>query len=71
LVGTFYDLVIDIGEVLDIFDLVAFESQITPNDIEDYVGHGVADMAFIIGGDAANIHRHHFATGMKILLPPG
>jgi hypothetical protein len=50
---------------LHILDFIAFESEITSDHIEDYVSHGVPDMAFIIGGNTTDIHGHHFAAGMK------
>ena len=52
-------------------DLITFESQITPDYIEDYVSHGVPDMAFVISSNPADIHGYHFAAVMKILLLSG
>ncbi len=49
-------LVIDIREVLHIFDLVAPVFQVPPDRIEYYQGAGIAQVDIIIGGRPAHIH---------------
>lgn len=53
--GPVDDLVVHIGEVADIRDLIAFIPEIADDGVEDDHGSGVADMAAVIDGDAADI----------------
>ena len=49
------DLVVDIGEVADKENRIAPVTQIADDHIEDQGGPGMADMAVVIGGDAADV----------------
>ena len=43
-VGMVNDVVLDIGDVFHVLDLIAAEFQVTADDIEDNIAHGMADV---------------------------
>src|SRR4030042_6165056 len=60
-VGRLDDPVLDVREVLDVFDLVAPILQVPPDHIEDYVGHGMPYMAGAVDVGPADIHQDPLA----------
>src|SRR3990172_9486867 len=58
LLGASDDLVIYVGEVLDVGDLTAGELQPAANHVEDHVAAGVAHVAVVVGGDPADVEAH-------------
>ena len=50
------DLIVNIGNILDISDIVAKISQIAPDHVKGDIGPAVADVGFIVRGNAANVH---------------
>ena len=61
--GPIYNLIVDIGNVLYIFYLIALELEVTPDDVKDDIAHGVTDMGVIVGCDPADIHLDLIAPG--------
>ena len=52
------DLVIDIGEVLDEFNLISAELEISSDYIEHERAARMADVAIVVDGHAADIHTN-------------
>ena len=61
-VGGLNYLVVNIGEVLDVRDVVALVFKVAPHYVEHYGHHSVADVRGRVGRDAAHIHAN-FAVG--------
>ena len=70
-VGPGNNFIIDIGNILHAFDIVAPVFQVTPYDIEDDVAHSVAHVRIVIRGNAADVHRHHVAIRHEFLFFTG
>src|SRR5690606_16472693 len=64
-VGPVDDLVIDIGEVLDVVDLVASMLEVASDHVEQDVRHDVPDVRRLVYRDAADIHAD--LTGLDCL----
>jgi len=60
-------LVIYIGEVLHVLYPTATKLKVAPDDIEEDIAHSVANVAFAVGGDPANIYLNRVAS-YKILF---
>ena len=58
LVGAVDDLVVHIRKIAHKGDFQAQMAQMADQCIEHQGGTGVADMAVVIGGDAADVHMH-------------
>jgi len=56
LVGAIDDLVVDVGVVADVGHVVAGIFQVAVDNVKDHVGAGMADVAVVIDGDAADVH---------------
>ena len=69
--GPLDDLIVQVGEVLDVPNAVIEVFQITAYHIEDDVAHGVADVRRGVGGDAAHVHAHLAGGGSEVPLPAG
>ncbi len=54
--GPVDDLVVDVGEVADIGDLEAPVTQVAHHHVKDQRRAGMADVAVVIGCDAADVH---------------
>src|SRR5262249_33698121 len=66
------DLVLDVSEVLDERDPKPAGGQVPPHHVEDERAAGVADVAQVVGGDAAHVHPHPAGDGgHELLLPAG
>ena len=63
LVGAVDNLIVDIGDVLHVLHLIAAKLEVAPDDIEDDVAHGVADVGVVVGGNAADVHLDLVALG--------
>ena len=55
-VGAVDDLIVHIGEVLDISHIIAAVGKVAAHHIKGHDGTGVAQMDIVIGGGAADIH---------------
>ena len=58
LAGLAQDVVVDVGEVADTAGLVAAVPQAALEDVVGQVGGGVAEVAGVVGRDAARVHEH-------------
>src|SRR5712692_3745264 len=65
------DLVVDVGEVLDMLHLVAGEFQVAPHNVDAHEQPGVADVRMVLGRQPADVHRHGIAVRLKWLLATG
>jgi len=64
------DFVIDVGEVLDVLDLVAGVSQVAADDVEDHRPAGVTEVAQVVDRHPADIHSHFpRSDGNELLFP--
>ena len=45
--------------------------EITPDDIEDDIAHGMPEVSIRIGRNPAHIHLYHVTLGQKLFLLPG
>ena len=70
-VGPGDDAVVDIGVVLDVAHLVAAVLQVAAQHVEDDVAHGVAQVALVVGRDAADVHLHRAWAGHELFLLAG
>ena len=72
LVGTMDDFVINVGEVLDIVDIVAAGFKPPMNQVKSEVATGVSEVTAIVHGHAAHVHGHlpRFKRGEVHLLSP-
>ena len=70
-VAGFDDLVVHIGEVLDVLDRVAGELQVTAHHVDADEQPGVADVRMVLGCEAADVHRNRLSGGLKGLLAAG
>ena len=72
LIGAVDDLVVHVGKVAHEGHIVADMAQIAGENVEDHGGTGMADMAEVVGSDAAGIHADLTRTdGFKVLLAAG
>ena len=67
-IGVGDDLIVDIGEILNVLDIVSTIFQITSNSIENDIAHGVADVAVTVGGNPTDIHLNWVARFELFLL---
>ena len=65
------DLVVNVGDVLDVVDVVAGVLEVAAQHVEDHVTHGVADVSVGVGGDAADVHLHGVSLGLELILAAG
>ena len=56
LIGAADDLVVHVGKVADKGHIQSQGAQVAHQHVEDQGGTGMADVAVVIGGDAADIH---------------
>ena len=57
-VRTLYDFVIDVGEILDIMNIVPAGFKPTMNQIKGEIASCMTKMASVVNGHAAHVHRH-------------
>ena len=57
-IGTFEDLVVDVGKILDVFDSVATPLQIAADGIPHNIRPGVTEMAVIVYSHPTTVHFH-------------
>ena len=68
--GAVDDLVVDVGEVLDVADVVAAEGQVAADHVEVDGRHAVPEMRARVWRDAADVHVDaRRAGGPEVLLP--
>src|SRR6185437_6455558 len=63
-------LIGDVGEVLHIFHGIAAIFQVAPDDIVRHEQARVAQVGFILGGEAADVHAHRQGNRFKGLFAP-
>ena len=68
LLGPLDNLVIHVGEVLDVLDRITQVLQVPAQNIESDVAQGVADVGSGIGGDAADVHLGGFPVRGRELM---
>ena len=69
--GTGDDFVVDVGDVAYVFEVVAERAQVAGDGVEDDHDAGVADVAVVIDGHAADVHADFagFARDEGFFLP--
>ena len=65
------DLVVHVGEILHVVYLVPKVLKVAPQNVEDHVAHGVSQMAWSIGCDAAHVYLYLIPGGNELLLLSG
>ena len=71
LVCLFYELIVDVGKVLNKIDLIASPLEITPQHVENAKGTGVSDVDIVVNRGAAGINLGlSLGYGDKLLFFP-
>ena len=65
------DLIVNVGEILNVVYIVAFELQISAQHVEYNGAEGMPNVAGGVGRDAAYVHLHLLPGGRKFLLHAG
>ena len=70
LLGALDNLVVNVGEVLDVAHPVALVLKVAAQRVEDDVAESVADVGCGVGGDAADVHFDFVGVGGHEFLDP-
>ncbi len=62
-IGTFDDLVINIGDIAHVVDLVAAVTQVARHGIKGHEGSAVTNVTEVVNGNATHVHANF--TGMN------
>ena len=65
-----YDIILDVGNILDMLYLIAPVLQVTADYIEKYIAQGVSDMRVIIRVNTTDIHFDFVTLRYEVFLPP-
>ena len=68
--GMSNDIILDVGDILDVLYLVAPVFQVAADNVEKYITQGMTDMGIVIRIYTADIHLHLVALRYELLFFP-